>query len=140
MTRKDDDGDAGRESDRHRIWDELDVGAEAQKAGRHQNCACHHRGEQYAIDAMALHGGGDQHDERTRRPANLKPAAAECGHQEAANDRCVQAAVRRGAGGNRNRHGKRQRDDRDGEAGNRVGAQVGEAVAFAQHRYKLGRE
>ena len=43
---EDDDGDAGREADRDRIGDVLDVGAEPQEADRHQDEPRHHGREQ----------------------------------------------------------------------------------------------
>ena len=39
------------------------------------------------------HGRSDQHDEGARWPADLEPAAAERRHEEAADDRGVEAAV-----------------------------------------------
>ena len=48
LAREDDDGDAGRESDRHGIGDELDVGAELEEADRREHRARQHRREQQA--------------------------------------------------------------------------------------------
>ena len=52
----------------------------------------------------------------------------------------VEPAVRRHAGGDGDRHRQRQRDDRDRQAGDDIGAEIREAVAFAQDRDELWRD
>ena len=42
----------------------------------------------------ACHGGGDQHDERAGRPADLEAAAAQRRDEEAADDRGIEARDR----------------------------------------------
>ena len=121
---EDDDRDAGGEADGHRIGNEFDIGAEPQIAGRHQEHARHDGGEQHAVDAVALDGGGDEHDEGARRAADLKPAAAQERDQEAADDGGVEAAIRRDTRADGDRHRQRQGDDGDGETGENVGAQT----------------
>ncbi len=114
---EDDDGDAGGEADRHRIGNELDVGAEPQEARGDQDDAGHQRREDHAIDAVAFGGQRHQHDEGAGRSADLKPAAAEQRHDEAADHGGVESAIRRHAGGDGDRHRQRQRDDRHRQAG-----------------------
>ena len=74
---EDDDGDAGGEADRHRIGNELDVGAEPQEARGDQEHARHQRRQDHAVDAVTLDGRRHQHDEGAGGPADLEPAAAE---------------------------------------------------------------
>ena len=140
LAHQNDRGDAGRESDRHRIRDELDVAAEPQKADRHQDQPRDQRRQHQPVIAVALHDRGDEHDEGARRAADLHAAAAEQRHDETADDRRVEAALRTDAGGNRDRHRQRQRDDRDRQAGERIRAQVRQPVALAKDRDELRRE
>jgi hypothetical protein len=83
---------------------------------------------------------GDDDDEGAGRPADLDARTAECGNQEPGDDRRHQALARRSSTGDPQRHGQRQCDDRDGEAGKRVGAQIGEAIPLAQDGDELGGE
>ncbi len=115
LAREDDDGDAGGEADGDRIRDELDVGAELEKADRREQHSGEQRREQQTVEAVRLHRRRDEHDERARRAADLKPAAAERRDHEAADDRGVQALRRRGARRDCDRHRQGQRDDRHRE-------------------------
>ena len=132
LAREDDDGDTGRESDRHGIGDELDVGAELEKADRREHEPGQHRREQQPVETVRLRGGGDEHDERAGRAADLEAAAAERGDEEAADDRGVQPLRGRGARSDRDRHRQRQRHDGHGQPRERIGAQVLPLVAFAK--------
>ena len=67
-----------------------------------------------------------------------EPPSAEI--RKPGDDRGDQSLARAGAAGDAERHGQRQRDDRDGEAGDQVGAEVGPAIAFAQGGDQLRRE
>jgi hypothetical protein len=60
--------------------------------------------------------------------------------QQARDHRGEQAALGRGAGGDRERHGERQGDHRHGQAGDQIGPKRLEAVPFAQARDELRRE
>ena len=140
LAHQNDGGDAGREADRHRIGNELDVAAEPQKADRHQDQPRDQRREHQPIIAVPLHHRGDEHDEGARRAADLHAAAAEQRHDETADDRRVEAALRTDAGGDRDRHRQRQRHDGDRQAGERIRAQVREPVALAKDRDELRRE
>ena len=61
-------------------------------------------------------------------PADLDARAAEQRHEEAADDRRVDAGLRRDARGDAERHRQRQRDDADRDAGHDVADQVGARV------------
>ena len=134
---QDDQRDAGREADRHGIGNELDEATELQKTDRDQDHAGQHGREQQPVQAVLGHGGGDEHDERAGRPADLEAAPAQRGDQEPAHDGGVETAIRRDAGGDGEGHGQWQRYDGDRKPRDYVGLQVGEAVAFAQHGHQL---
>jgi hypothetical protein len=140
LAEDDDHGDAGREADGHRIGDVFDKGADAQIPDRDQDHASDQGRQHQAVIAFALDDQRHQHDESACGPADLEAAAAEQRDQEAADDGGIEPAFRADAGRHRDCHRQRQGHDRDGEAGDRVGAQVVEAVALAQDRYELRRE
>jgi len=77
--------------------------------------------------------GGHQDDEGTGRTADLMAAAAEQRDEKTTDNRGIETPVRCHTGGDRNRHGKRQGDDRDGQTGNGIGPQPVEVIAFAKH-------
>jgi hypothetical protein len=137
---QDDDGDAGGEADRHRIGDEFHIGAEPEVTGRDQEDAGHQHRQDQPVDAVAVDGGGHDHDEGAGRAADLEAAAAERRHQEPADDGCVQSTLGANARCNGDGHRQRQRHDGDGQAGDHIGSQLPEVVALAQHRDQLGRE
>jgi hypothetical protein len=95
--------------------------------------------EQQAIEAMLFDGRREEHDERTGRAADLKPAAAQRGDNEAADNSGIKPPIRRHARGDRNRHRQRQRHNRHRQAGDHVGAKIRKTIAFAQHRDQLRR-
>ena len=74
---------------------------------------------------------GDDDDEGAGRPGDLHARAAERRHDEAGDDRAVDAGLRRQAGGDGKRHGERQGHQADGDAGGDVG-DGGAAVVRAQ--------
>ena len=84
---QDDHGDARRESDGDRVGNVFDEGAKPQQPGRQQDQPRQQRCKQQPVDAVLRHRRRDQHDEGARRPADLEAAAAECGDDEAADDR-----------------------------------------------------
>ena len=51
-----------------------------------------------------------------------------------------EAFVGRRAAGDRERHGERQRDNRNGQAGDRVAPKAAQRIAFAENRDELGRK
>jgi hypothetical protein len=124
--------DAGGETGDHRLRHVAHQGAQAQHAGGNQ----HQSGEQGAQDQAAVAELLDHvehhRDEGRGGAADLHPRAAQCRDQETRDDGGVQALLRRGAGGNRQRHRERQRDDGNGKAGDQVRAEVCNAVALAQ--------
>ena len=83
---------------------------------------------------------GDEHDEGARGSADLEAAAAERRDQKAADDRRIEPVLRLGARGDGDGHGERQRNYRDGEAGERVGFELRQPIALAHRGDELGRE
>ena len=140
LAHQNDRRDAGRETDRHRIGNELDVAAQPQEADQRHDRAGHHRREHEAIVSVPLHHRGDEHDEGARRAADLHAAAAEQRHKETADDGRVKPALGADARGDRDRHRQRQRHDGDRQAGQRIRAQVSEPIALAEDRDELRRE
>ena len=122
---EDDRGDAGGEADGHRIGDELEKVPSRSSAGQQQDHAREHGREDQPVDAVRGDGRRDQHDEGAGRPADLEAAAAQRRDQEAADDRGIEPALRRHAGGDGDRHGQRQRDDRHRQPGEQVGPELG---------------
>ena len=116
----DQDRDAVGEADDDRPRNELDRRAHAGEAHDHQQDAGHHRAHEQAVDAVLGDDAGDHDDERAGRPADLRPRAAQRRDQKAGDDRAVDAGLRRESGGDGERHGQRQRDQADGDAGNQV--------------------
>ncbi len=139
LAREDDDRDAGSEADRHRIRDVFDEDAEAEKTDRDEDPAGKEGCEDQPVDPVLLHRRRDEHDEGAGGAADLKTAAAKRRDDEAADDRGVKPSIGRDAGRDRDCHGERQRDDRDREAGERVGAQIGKRVSFTQNGDELRR-
>ena len=134
LTGEDDHGDAGGEADRHRKGDELDEGAEAKKARRNEQQTGQEGRQDQPVDAVLRHGRRHQHDERPGRPADLEPRAAERGDEKPAEDRGVEPLGRRRAGRDGDGHRQRQRDDGDGQPGDRVRPEMRQAIALAKDR------
>ena len=135
-----DDRNSGREANDDRQRDVLDIGAEPQEADRDHHRAGHQRRQHQAVVAVPLDDIRDQDDEGAGRSADLKPAAAQGGDKEAADDRGVQSSVRRQSRADGDGHRERQRHDGDGQSGDGVGAERAPAVAFAQDGDELRRE
>jgi hypothetical protein len=117
--------------------DVADQRAQPQRADQRQHHAGHQHCQQQALDAKAGDGGRHQNNEGAGRAADLKPAAAERRNDEAADNRCVEPAVRRNAGRDRDRHRKRQRDDGDRQRGERVLPEGRKDVALGEGRREL---
>jgi hypothetical protein len=83
--------------------------------------------------AISVARSSDQYDEGARRPADLEPAAAERRDDQPADDRGEQALRGRHPRSNRDRHRQGKRNDRNSQAGNRVGLQLRRAIALAKH-------
>ena len=117
----DEDGDAVREADDDRARDEADGDAHAGEPHDDQHDAGHHRAHEQAVDAVLRDDAGDDDDERAGRPGNLHARTAQRRDDEAGDDGAVDAGLWRQAGGDRERHGERQRHQADGDAGGHVG-------------------
>jgi hypothetical protein len=95
-------------------------------------------GGQKSLEAEPRGRRGNQHDERAGRAADLKTAAAERRDQKASDDRSIEPALRRHAGGHRDRHRERQRDDGDGQCRSEVAAERLSAIALGEGGDELG--
>jgi hypothetical protein len=109
-------------------------------AGDDQNDAGHEGGKDEAV--MAMRGDDVEHhdDECPGRAADLGPRAAQQRNEEAGDNGGEQALVRRSAAGDAERHCKRKGDHRHGQAGDRIGLELAQAIALADHGRELGRE
>ncbi len=134
---EDDHRDAGGKANGDGIRNELDVFAEPQIAGSNQHHPGHHRRQQETVDAVAIDRGSDQHDEGASRTADLGAAAAEEGDKKAADNGGIEAAIRRDARCDGDRHRQGQGNDCDSEAGDRVGAQAGAVISFSENAHDL---
>ena len=76
LTGEDDDRDGGGEADDDRQGDIFDVTAPTQQPDGDEQDTGHHRRQHEPIVALPLDKRIDQHNERARRPADLKSAAA----------------------------------------------------------------
>ena len=116
----DDDGDTGRETDDHRVRDEADHATELREAHRQQDEPGHQRRDLKPCDAILGRYAGKYGDERAGRSGNLHARAAEERGREPGDDGGIDALLRLGARGDRERHRQRQRDDPDDDAGDDI--------------------
>ena len=110
-----------------------DERAEPQGADQGQQRARDQDRQKQPFETELCHRCSDEDDEGTCGSADLEPAAAEPRDGEAADDRCIKPTLRRNPGGDRDRHGERQRDDRDRQRRQQVPAEGIEAVTLVQH-------
>ncbi len=134
LSRKDDDRNACREAGDHRLGDVLDPRPEAGEARDDQHQAGEGGREEQTVEAVARDHIEHDDDEGARRTADLKTAAAEPGNQKPRNHRGHEALFGRAAGRDAERHRERKRNDRYGQARDRVLPKVFEPVPQAQHR------
>ena len=128
----DDERDAGREADDHRVRDEADILAEAQGAEGEEHHACHQRREGEAEVAVGDDRGGADADEGAGRAGDLHAGAAEQGDDDAADDGRVEPLFRADPGGDRQAHREGEGDHADEQAGREVGQEVGTPIARFQ--------
>src|SRR5579862_990418 len=76
-----------------------------------------------SADAVLRDDPINHHDERARRPANLKTGTAECRDQEPRDHCAIETVLRRKPGGDRERHRQRQRHQPDRDSRDPVGQQ-----------------
>ena len=93
--------------------------------------ARHHRAHEQAVDAVLRDDPRDHDDESAGGPADLAARAAERRDQESGDDRAVDPRLRRQAGGDREGHGERERDEADGDAREQI-RHEGRAVVRAK--------
>ena len=116
----DDYRDTGRETHDDRIGNVLDDRAQPRDTEQEQHQAGHQRGNLQAVDAMIRRDAGEDGDEGAGRARDLQPGPAQNGHDESADDRRIQSLFGFRARGDGKRHGERQCDDADDNAGNDV--------------------
>jgi len=108
------------EPEDHRPGNELHRLAETGDGQEQQDDSRHHRHHQQAGQALLGDDAGDDDDEGAGRAADLDARAAQERHEEAADNRGVDARLRRDAGGHAEGHRQRQRDHAHGQAGQQV--------------------
>ncbi len=101
---EDDDRDTRRETRDHGIGHIFDEGADARKPGRDQHHARHDGGDDQSVVTEFLDDVENDDDERARRTADLKAAAAERGNDKARDHGGEESALGCGATRNRQRH------------------------------------
>jgi hypothetical protein len=116
----DEQRDAVREADHDRPRDEAHGGAESRHSRGDQERAGHHRAHEQARDAVLCHDGADDHDECSGRSANLVARAPEGGDEETDHDCAVDPRLRLQPGRDGKRHGQRECDQPDGDAGHQI--------------------
>ena len=121
-------GDAVGETEHHRAGNELHRSAESGCAHDEEQDAGHHGAHEQAVNAVFGDDSRDHHDKRAGGTADLHARAAQRGDQEAGDDSAVDAGLRGESRGNRERHGQRQGDEPDGDAGAQVSEEILESV------------
>jgi hypothetical protein len=139
LRNEDDDGNAVGETDDYRQRDEADHAAEPECAHGEQHDARHHRGDQQVLHAIVHDDGVDDRDEGPGRAADLHARSAQCRDQEARYDRGPDAGSGRHAAGDRERHGQRQCQHADRDAGGKIAGKL-PAVVAAQRIKQLRSE
>jgi hypothetical protein len=133
LTGGDDHCDPSGETGDHRHRHIAHQPADTRVAGDDQDHTRHQGREQKTVKAVQGNDAGDDDDEGACGPSDLDTRATQRGNQESSDDRRHQSLARARSAGDAERHGERQSDDRDGEAGERVGAQIGAAVSLAKY-------
>ena len=133
----DDDRDADGEPVDHRLGHVGDEVPGSQQARDEQDYARHQRREHEPVVAVLGDHAVDDHDERARGPADLDPAAAECGDKKPGDDRGHQPRGRVRARSDRDRDAQRQRHHRDADPGDEVAQEQAPGV-IGQRRQELG--
>ena len=118
----------------------LHISAEPHETDGDHDDPGHQSGEGQPVIAVPLNDAGTKNDEGAGRAADLKPAAAESGHQEAADDCGVQTSFGTHPRGDRDRHRQGQGNNGDRQPGNGVHVELSRAIAFPQHGHELWRE
>jgi hypothetical protein len=114
----------------HGNRDEANQGAEFEEAHGKQHDPRHGGGDDQIGQAIALQNAVDDDDERTRRPPNLDPAAAQDGNQKPRNDGREQPGLGLESAGNGKGHGQWQGNDAHGEAGSGIANELLAVIAL----------
>ena len=128
-------------TDNHCHRNEFNQNPHAKKTHHPQHDARHKRGQQQSAHTIALDNPIHNHDERTRRSANLHARTAEQRNQKTRNDRRKNTGFGFQPRRNRKRHRQRQSHDRHGHTCAQIFDQslsVITAHDFVNFRIKLG--
>jgi hypothetical protein len=102
------------------VRDELDRRPKTRDPEHDQENSGHERRDDEAVDSVLLDDAVDDHYESARRAADLHARSAECGDDQARDNRGPQSPARLDAARNCERDCERQRNDSDDHAGDRV--------------------
>ncbi len=117
LAHEDDDRDARREPENDGLRDEADDAAELGQAEKQQHRPGQQRHDLEPGQAMSGGDAEEQHGEGAGRAGDLDAGSTEERDQQSGDERRVESLLGLGAGGDRERHGQRQRDDADDDAG-----------------------
>ena len=134
----DQDGDAVGEADHDRPRDVLHRGPEPGDAEQDQHHAGHQGAHEQPVEAVGGDDAGHDHHECPGGSADLHARAAERRDREAGDRAAIQAGLRRQPRCDGERHGQRQGDEPDGDAGDDVGCQQSGRVPFTPALDQLG--
>ena len=133
----DQDGDAVGESDDDRAGDESHRCTEAGEGHGDEDDAGHERDHSRPLMPKRRDDAGDDDDERSGRPADLRSRAAQRGDEKTGDDGGVEAGLRSDSGGDAEGHGERQGHQADGDAGQKI-VQKHLCGVLAQRHDQLG--
>ncbi len=136
LTGEDDDRNAGCESRRHRVRNELDDGTQAKDAGQHEERAANEGRYEQVDETLArmesfelVDDARQHHYEGAGRAGDEEAASAQQGCDASRDDDGDEAVCRGSSGRDGKRDGKRNRHGADDEAGGQIMREVGEAIA-----------
>jgi hypothetical protein len=119
----DDDADAGGKAQCHRVGHELDQASGAQQSQGDQNGSGEHRAQQQAAQAVLLGNRQEDHHEGGRGAADVEARATAQSDQRRRDQDGVEAVLGCHTHGDGQRHGQRNGDDADRQAGAQVATQ-----------------
>jgi len=126
----DDDGDTTGEAQGHRRRNVLDETSEPGHPHGHQKEARDQGRHQQAAYTELLGHRIEDHHEGGGRPRDGEAGAAGHGDDDAGDDGGIETVLRRHTAGDGQRHGQRNGDDADRDAGDQVAAEARNAIGF----------
>ena len=122
--------DTARKTHHDGIRDVPDDGPQTEQPQQDEEHARHERGDHQSALAVLCNDAVDNDDERSRRSANLHPAAPETRHEETGDNSGDDSFLRRHARRDTECDGKRQSHNADNDSRHDVGRQRSLRVAF----------